>query len=56
VDPSQPSLTLGNSGSGCAAAPLVLAGSEAAQDPGNWQVKLFRNGSLQFTLPFTIAP
>lgn len=55
VDPSQPSLTLG-SGGGCAAAPLVLAGSEAALDPGNWQVKLYRNGSLQFTLPFTIAP
>jgi uncharacterized protein (TIGR03437 family) len=56
LDPSQPSLTVSSSGGGCAAAPLVVAGSEAAQDPGNWQVKLFRNGSLQFTLPFTIAP
>ncbi len=56
VDPFQPSLTIGSSGSGCAAAPLVLAGSEAAQDPGNWQLKMYYNGSLEFTLPFTIAP
>jgi hypothetical protein len=56
LDPSQPSLTLNSNGGGCAAAPLVLAGSEAGQDPGAWQVKLYRNGSLQFTLPFSVTP
>jgi uncharacterized protein (TIGR03437 family) len=56
LDPNQPSLTLNYKGSGCAAAPLTIAGTEVAQDPGNWQVKIFRNGTFQFALPFTIAP
>ena len=56
VDGSQPSLTLSYSGSGCAAAPLTISGTEVAQDPGSWQVKIFRNGTFQFALPFTIVP
>jgi hypothetical protein len=56
IDGSQPSLTLSHSGNGCAAAPLAISGSEVAQDPGNWQVKILRNGTFQFALPFTIAP
>jgi uncharacterized protein (TIGR03437 family) len=56
TDASQPSLTLNQSGNGCAAAPLTISGTEVAQDPGNWQVKIFRNGTFQFALPFTIAP
>jgi uncharacterized protein (TIGR03437 family) len=56
LDADQPSLTLNYSGSGCAAAPLNIAGTEVAQDPGNWQVKIFRNGTFQFALPFTIGP
>ncbi len=56
LDADQPSLTLNYSGSGCAAAPLTIAGTEVAQDPGNWQVEVFRNGTLQFALPFTIVP
>jgi uncharacterized protein (TIGR03437 family) len=56
VDGSQPSLTLSYSGSGCAAAPLTISGTEVAQDPGNWQVKVFRNGTFQLALPFTIGP
>jgi uncharacterized protein (TIGR03437 family) len=56
VDSYQPSLTLNRSGSGCAAAPLKIAGAQGAQDPGNWQVKIFRNGTFEFALPFTILP
>jgi uncharacterized protein (TIGR03437 family) len=56
TDPSQPSLTLSQSGNGCAAAPLAISRTEVAQDPGNWQVKIFRNGTFQFALPFTIVP
>jgi uncharacterized protein (TIGR03437 family) len=56
LDADQPSLTLNYSGSGCAAAPLNISGTEVAQDPGNWQMKLFRNGAFQFALPFTIVP
>ena len=56
LDPDQPSLTLSYSGSGCAAAPLTIAGSAVAQEPGGWQVKMFRNGAFLFALPFTIVP
>ena len=56
TDASQPSLTLNQSGNGCAAAPLAISGTEVAQDPGNWQVKIFRNGTFQVVLPFTIVP
>ncbi len=50
----QPSLTLTSAGSGCAAAPLQIMGGQAAQEPGTWQVEISRNGTLEFTLPFTI--
>lgn len=56
ADPNQPSLTLNYSGSGCAAAPLTIAATEASQDSGTWQVKVYRNGQLEFALPFTIIP
>ncbi len=56
VDSYQPFLTLTHPGNGCAAVPLAIAGAAAAQDPGNWQVKIFRNGTLEFTLGFTITP
>jgi hypothetical protein len=56
VDAYQPSLALSSSGSGCAAAPLTIASGDAGQDPGSWQVKLFRNGAFEFALPFTIVP
>jgi hypothetical protein len=56
LDPNQPSLTLNYSGTGCAAAPLNIAGTEVAQDPGSWQVKVYRNGTFEFALPFTIGP
>ncbi|HEY1759536.1 MAG TPA: protease pro-enzyme activation domain-containing protein [Bryobacteraceae bacterium] len=56
LDASQPSLVLQASGTGCAAAPLTIAGTEVSQDPGNWQVKIFRNGTFQLSLPFTINP
>jgi hypothetical protein len=39
-----------------AAAPLTISGTEVAQDPGNWQVKILRNGTFRFALPFTIVP
>jgi hypothetical protein len=54
VDAYQPSFTLNQAGGGCAALPLAIVGADAAQDPGNWQVKVFRNGTLEFALPFTI--
>jgi uncharacterized protein (TIGR03437 family) len=50
----QPSLTLNRGGSGCAAAPLPIMGAQGAQDPGNWQVKILRNGTFEVALPFTI--
>ena len=56
VDSYQPTLTLTHAGNGCAAVPLAIVGAAAAQDPGDWQVKIFRNGTLQSTLPFTITP
>jgi uncharacterized protein (TIGR03437 family) len=56
VDAYQPSFTLSQAGGGCAALPLAIVGADAAQDPGNWQVKVFRNGTLEFALPFTIMP
>jgi len=56
VDAYQPSLVLSSSGNGCAVAPLIIARGDAAQDPGNWQVKVFRNGAFAFALPFTIGP
>jgi uncharacterized protein (TIGR03437 family) len=56
VDSYQPTLTLTHPGTGCAAVPLAIAGGAGAQDPGNWQVEVFRNGTLEFTLPFTITP
>ena len=56
LDSNQPSLTLSYSGTGCAAAPLNIAGTEVAQDPGSWQVKVYRNGTFEFALPFTIGP
>jgi len=38
---------------GCAAAPLKIVGTDVAQDPGTWQVRMLRTGVLEFTLPFT---
>ncbi len=55
VDANQASSTLGFSGSGCADWVFDIAGQEAAQEPGVWQAQVFRNGTLTFTLPFTIA-
>lgn len=55
VDSYQPSTTITFNGTGCAAWSISIAGSEPANDPGNWQVKVFRNGGILFTLPFTIV-
>jgi uncharacterized protein (TIGR03437 family) len=55
VDSYQPSITMSFSGAGCADAALNIAGSEIADDPGAWQVKVFRNGVPLFTLPFTVG-
>jgi hypothetical protein len=55
VDSYQPSFTLNFSGSGCAALAFPIAGTAAAAEPGTWQAQAFRNGTLLFSLPFTIA-
>ncbi len=55
LDASQPSTVLNFSGSGCTAWSFPILGAEAATEPGNWQVQVFRNGASLFTLPFTIA-
>ena len=55
LDSYQPTSVVNFSGSGCTAWSFDIAGFAAASDPGNWQVKVFRNGTLLFTLPFTIA-
>jgi len=55
VDSDQPSTVLSFSGSGCVAWSFAIEGAEAATEPGNWQVQVFRNGASVFTLPFTIA-
>ena len=55
VDGYQPTTTSTFSGSGCAAWSFGISGQEAAREPGVWQVKVFRNGTALFTLPFTIA-
>ena len=50
VDPGQPAIT----GGGCWGWFLGIAGNKAAE-PGNWQVRLVANGSVVFSLPFTIT-
>ena len=55
IDPDQPSWTANFSGSGCTAWSFPIQGAEAATEPGNWQVQVFRNGVSLFTLPFTIT-
>jgi hypothetical protein len=55
VDSSQPTATLGSNGSFCYAWFLPISGNEAETEPGFWQVRLLVNGSLVFSLPFTIA-
>jgi uncharacterized protein (TIGR03437 family) len=55
VDTYQPSTVLNFSGAGCMAWGFKIQGAEAATEPGNWQVQVFRNGASLFTLPFTIA-
>jgi uncharacterized protein (TIGR03437 family) len=54
VDAYKPSLILNSGGSGCVALPLGIVGTGVTLDPGNWQVKVFRNGIFEFALPFTI--
>jgi hypothetical protein len=55
VDGYQPTSTVTFNGSGCTGWNFSIAGQEAANEPGVWYVKAFRNGALLFTLPFTIA-
>jgi uncharacterized protein (TIGR03437 family) len=55
VDPDQPTSTVNFSGSGCSARSFSIAGRQPAAEPGNWQVKVSRNGAVLFTLPFTVA-
>ncbi|HXJ43354.1 MAG TPA: protease pro-enzyme activation domain-containing protein [Bryobacteraceae bacterium] len=55
VDGYQPSSIVGFSGSGCSAWSFDIAGSGAANEPGTWQVRVSRNGTSLFTLPFTIS-
>jgi len=55
VDGYQPSTTVPFTGSGCTGWTFNIAGQEAAREPGVWNVRVFRNGGLIFSLPFTIA-
>jgi hypothetical protein len=56
VYPSQPTATLNSSGSFCYAWFLPIRGSEPAIEPGTWQARVLYNGSLAFSLAFTIEP
>ena len=55
VDANHPTWTSNTSGSGCAASPFAIAGQQPVREPGNWQVRVSRNGTQLFALPFTIT-
>ena len=55
VDSSQPTITLNFSGAGCAAESFAIQGAAAASEPGTWQVRVFHNGTFQFSLSFSIV-
>jgi len=43
-------------GSGCLSESMDIAGNPPASLPGPWTVKVYWNGSLKLTLPFTVTP
>ena len=44
------------SGSRCFSESMNIAGNSPASLPGPWTVKVYWNGSLELTLPFTVTP
>lgn len=51
----QPTTTIDYNGSGYYAWFLNIQGYEPATEPGNWQVRVYVNGVVAFTLPFNIG-
>jgi uncharacterized protein (TIGR03437 family) len=52
---TQSQLTLSNTGNVCFWAPMLIAGAQAANLPGNWQVRVFYKGTQILTQNFTIT-